>query len=334
MGKNQLEKKFEKEKKRLNNSSIFDTPYLLIDTYIMNITKLRTLWFTFSGSLVLMSLVLVGMLGLNLGLDFTGGARWDITFSEEGVTRDKLENFFKARPELKKEVMIQASDDNTYLITIEDLTDTQIQAIAKDVKAKIGDFTEKSYRKVDSNIGQSFKYKALWAIAIALIGMICFVAFAFRKVPAAINPWRFGGVAIIALIHDIVIVLGIFTVLSFVYGTELDLSFVTALLATLGFSINDTIVILDRVRENIRLQKAHETFEDTVEKSIQQTLRRSLFTSVSTLLPLIGLLFWGASSIFYFMLALTLGIMVGTYSSIFIAAPALVAWKNWSDSRD
>ncbi len=301
---------------------------------MINITKTRKLWFTISITLVLASLLAIVTFGLNLGLDFTGGTRWDIQFQDKTITTKDLKDFFAQQSTLTQGVQIQKSDDSTYLITIEDLDDKVIQSIASDLKNTVGDFTEKSFRKVDSNIGASFKEKAFWAIGIALLGMILFVAFAFRKVPAAINPWRFGGVAIIALFHDIIIVLGIFTVLGAVSGIELDLPFITALLATLGFSINDTIVILDRVRENIRLQKGSETFEDTVEKSIQQTLRRSLFTSISTLLPLLGLLFYGAESIFYFILALTLGIVVGTYSSIFIAAPALVTWKNWSDARN
>lgn len=299
----------------------------------MNITKLRKLWFSISGLLVLCSLGLVATLGLNLGLDFTGGARWDLRFEEVSVNTESLRSFFAGRVELTQDVQILRSEDQTFLITIQDLDDKKIQIIANALKSDVGDFTEKSYRKVDSNIGATFKTKALYAIFAALLGMIIFVAYAFRKIPDSINPWRFGGVAIIALFHDIVIVLGVFTLLSFITGAELDLSFITALLATLGFSINDTIVILDRVRENIRLQKANETFEDTIEKSVQQTLFRSVNTSISTLLPLLGLLFLGADSIFYFVLALVIGILIGTYSSIFLAAPALVTWKNWGDRR-
>lgn len=298
----------------------------------MNITALRRIWFTISAALVLGSLALVGMFGLNMGLDFTGGARWDVQF-EEPTTAAELEVFFASRPELQQDVAVQTSTDNTFLITIEDLPDTDIQAIREDLGTEVGAFEQTSYRKVDATIGQSFKTKSLYAIATALIGIILFVAFVFRKIPAAINPWRFGGVAIAALFHDIIIVLGIFVFLGYMFDVELDLPFITALLATLGFSVNDTIVILDRVRENIRLQKASESFEDTVEKSVQQTLWRSVNTSVSTLLPLLALLYWGAESIFFFVLALTIGILIGTYSSIFLAAPMLVTWKNWADKQ-
>jgi len=132
----------------------------------------------------------------------------------------------------------------------------------------------------------------------------------------------------------VLIILGVFTILGALTGVELDLPFITALLATLGFSVNDTIVILDRVRENLRLQKATESFEDSIEKSVEQTLTRSINTSISTLLPLLALLFFGANSIFFFVLALTIGIGIGTYSSIFLAAPLLVSMKAFADSRD
>ena len=298
----------------------------------MNITALRRIWFSISAALLLISITIVGVFGLNLGLDFTGGARWDLQFEQETST-EALNTFFATRTELTQEVSIQASTDNTYLITIEDLPDASIQAIREDLTTSVGAYEQTSFRKVDATIGQSFKQKSIYAIAAALIGIILFVAFAFRKIPEAVNPWRFGGVAIAALLHDIIIVLGIFVLLGALYDVELDLPFITALLATLGFSVNDTIVVLDRVRENIRLQKSNETFEDTVEKSVQQTLFRSLNTSVSTLLPLFALLYFGAESIFFFVLALTVGIMIGTYSSIFLAAPLLVEWKNFADKK-
>lgn len=299
----------------------------------MNITKSRKIWMTISTTLVVASIALVSMFGFNLGLDFLGGIRWEATIQTQGATnadRTEIENFFagvKAEGLLTKQTKVQTTDTGDFLITLENTPDENFTAI----KSKLAEqftVTDKSFRRVDTSIGASFKQKAFYAVVAALMGIVFFVAWAFRKIPASVSPWRFGGVAIAALFHDILIILAVFTVLGAVVGTELDLQFITALLATLGFSVNDTIVILDRVRENITKQKMNETFEDTVEKSIQQTLRRSINTSVSTLLPLIGLLLFGASSIFYFILALTIGIFIGTYSSIFLAAPLLVTWKD------
>ena len=297
-----------------------------------NITAHRKLWLTFSGIVVAICIALVAIFGMNLGLDFLGGIRWTMQF-DQPVQTENLAGFFEGE-NLNKKVQIQKADENKFLVTLESMEDSKLNKIKNDLKEKVGNYEEISFRRVDSSIGSHFKTKAMWAILFSLVGIILFVAYAFRKVPKTVNPWRFGAVAILALIHDILVIVGVFAILGHFVDIELDLQFITALLATLGFSVNDTIVILDRVRENINTQKAHESFEDVVEKSIQQTLRRSINTSFSTLLPLIGLLLFGSESIFYFILALTIGIIAGTYSSIFIAAPALVAWKNMADKGE
>lgn len=299
----------------------------------MNITKNRNHWFTFSGTLLAACVLCIIIFGFNLGLDFTGGARWTVQFENTEIKQTDVQAFLKNLEMLEQDPLVQMTTENYFLITIEDSSNEKIQDIGDKLETQFGSFNEISFQKVDSAIGSHFKMKAFWALLFALAGIILFVAFAFRRIPQAINPWRFGGVAIIALFHDILIILGVFVVLGAVIDVELGLPFLTALLATLGFSVNDTIVILDRVRENIYKQKATETFEDTIEKSIQETLQRSINTSFSTLLPLLALLFFGASSIFYFVLALTIGITVGTYSSIFLAAPLLVTWKNWIDKQ-
>lgn len=304
----------------------------------MNITKHRRIWFAFSGILVGASIGLTLFFGLNLGLDFLGGIRWTISLENDEINQipnvETVQKFFDAqkseKQRLTKDVKIQKSETGDFLITLENLSEESFAELKSDMNEKFL-VDQKSFRRVDPSIGESFKSKAFYAIIASLIGIIFFVAWAFRKIPASISPWRFGGVAIVALFHDILIVLGVFTILGALSGVELDLQFITALLATLGFSVNDTIVILDRVRENIRLQKATEDFEDVVEKSVKQTLLRSVNTSVSTLLPLLALLFWGADSIFYFILALSVAIVVGTYSSIFLAAPMLVSWKKLAD---
>ncbi len=294
-----------------------------------NITAHRKLWLTFSGIVVAICIGLIAVLGMNLGLDFLGGIRWTVQF-DQPVQSENIAEFFDGQG-LDKKVQIQKADENKFLITLETVDDNKLSQIKSSMSDKLGKFEEISFRRVDSSIGSHFKTKAMYAIFFALAGIIIFVAIAFRKVPKTVNPWRFGAVAIIALIHDILIIVAVFAVLGYFVDIELDLQFITALLATLGFSVNDTIVILDRVRENLNTQKSRETFEDVIEKSIQQTLRRSINTSVSTLLPLIGLLIFGSEAIFYFILALTVGIIAGTWSSIFIAAPALAAWKNLAD---
>jgi preprotein translocase subunit SecF len=299
-----------------------------------NITQHRKTWLAISGGLVALSLSMVGIFGFNLGLDFLGGLRWNVQFNgETTVTSEQIVDFFQNQPVLDKEAIVQSSGDSSFLITLQEIEESQFETLSKNLENTLGKFEVISFRRVSNSIGQHFQNEAFLAIGLALFAIIIFVAVAFRKIPKTVNPWRFGGSAIIALFHDVLVIVGIFAVLGAVADVELDLQFITALLATLGFSVNDTIVILDRVRENLNKQKSKESFEDVVEKSVQQTLRRSINTSLSTLFPLIFLLFFGADSIFYFMLALTIGITVGTYSSIFIAAPLLVSWKNLVDHR-
>ena len=299
-----------------------------------NITRHRKTWLIMSGGLIAVSLALVAIFGFNLGLDFLGGLRWNVQFNtEQPVTSEQLTEFFSTSEVLGKDVLIQASGKNNFLITLEELDEPVFETLSENVKNTIGDFDVVSFRRVSSSIGQHFQNETFAAIGLALFAIILFVAYAFLKIPKTVNPLRFGGSAIVALFHDVLVIVGVFTLLGVFLDVELDLQFITALLATLGFSVNDTIVILDRVRENLNKQKSKETFEDVVEKSVQQTLRRSINTSISTLFPLVFLLIFGADSIFYFILALTIGIVVGTYSSIFIAAPLLVSWKNWIDYR-
>lgn len=298
-----------------------------------NITRHRKIWLSISGGLVAISLAMVGIFGFNLGLDFLGGLRWNIHFdAETPITMQQVTSFFEGGS-LEKEAIIQASGENNFLITLEELNETQFDTLSQKLEQELGTFEVISFRRVSNSIGQHFQNEAFMAIGLALFAIIVFVAIAFRKIPKTVNPWRFGGSAIIALFHDVLVIVGIFAVLGYVADVELDLQFITALLATLGFSVNDTIVILDRVRENLNKQKSKESFEEVVEKSVQQTLRRSINTSISTLFPLVFLLVFGADSIFYFMLALTIGIVIGTYSSIFIAAPLIVSWKNLVDHR-
>lgn len=172
------------------------------------------------------------------------------------------------------------------------------------------------------------KSKAVMALVIALIVIVIYIAFAFRRIPRKVSPWRFGLSAIVALAHDVIIVVGIYAILGNVLGVEIDALFITALLTILGFSVHDTIVVFDRVRENLKDMGREVTFADVANAALNQTLARSMNTSISTLFTLVALLVLGSTSIFFFVLALVLGTIVGTYSSIFVASPVLVWWNN------
>ncbi len=191
---------------------------------------------------------------------------------------------------------------------------------------------EKRFDSIGPVIGNELKESAIWAIIIALIAIVLYIGWAFRKVSRPVSSFKYGIIATIALFHDIIITLGVFSVLGYLYNVEIGIPFVAALLAILGYSVNDTIVVFDRTRENL-IKSGISDFEEVVNKSVNETLIRSLNTSFTTLLILTVLFLFGGATIKYFVVALIVGISAGTYSSIFIASPLLVTWQKWSLRR-
>lgn len=225
-------------------------------------------------------------------------------------------------------IKILESGETGFIIKTKYLTSANHDQLIAKMKTRLPEFTEPRFTTIGPTIGKTLLHKAIIAIIFALIMIIVYIGFAFRKIPKEVNPWRFGMAAIVALLHDVIIVTGIFTVLGHFLTVEIDALFITAMLTVFGYSVNDTIVIFDRLRENLIRQEHHESVASITDKSLNQTLRRSMNTSISTLIVLVVVLIWGSPSIFYFVLALTIGTLVGTYSSIFTAPPILVAWNK------
>ena len=223
--------------------------------------------------------------------------------------------------------VIVSTGDGSFIIRIKHISEETHTHILSTFANKYGSVEEIRFTTVGPTIGETLKKKAIIALGIALVMIVLYIAFVFRKVPKKVGAWRFGICAIAALAHDILIIVGIFVLLGKFMGVEIDALFITALLTILGFSVHDTIVVFDRTRENLR-RGEYATFSETANAALNQTLARSINTSVSTLFTLVALLLFGAASIQYFVLALVLGIIVGTYSSIFIATPLLVLWHN------
>jgi preprotein translocase subunit SecF len=212
------------------------------------------------------------------------------------------------------------------------VTQEEVGKIKETLKTKIGDVTEKRFETVGPIVSKDLTQKAIWAVILASIGIILYIAFAFRTVPKPANSFRFGLCAVFALIHDLAFVTGAFAILGHFIGYEIDSLFITALLTVMGFSVHDTIVVFDRIRENLRLSPDL-SFEEVTNKSVVQTLDRSINTSLTVLLTLSSLFFFGGESIKHFILALLIGILIGTYSSIFNASPLLVSWQGWIEKR-
>jgi len=192
----------------------------------------------------------------------------------------------------------------------------------------LSEFEELRFESIGPIIGQELKKKSIYSIVLALVFILLFVALAFRKVSFIVKSYKYGILAIVALFHDIIIVVGIFAVLGRFLNVEIGVPFVAALLATLGYSVNDSIVVFDRIRENLLIGQGRENIKELVGNSLKQTFVRSINTSLTTILVLLAVLFFGGSTIQYFVLALVIGIAAGTYSSLFIASPLLVSWET------
>lgn len=296
----------------------------------MNIIQHRKIYFIISGILCAISIASLGVWGLNLSIDFTGGTLMEITFRESRPATSEITDSLKDLGLGK--VTIQPSGDLGMILRFRDVDEGTHQEILNKLKQsfKGGEgeiLSEERFESIGPVIGQELKRKAIWAISIVLIAIIFYIAWVFRKVSYFVSSWKYGFIAIITLIQDIIIVLGLFSILGRFGSIEVGIPFVAALLTILGYSVNDTIVVFDRIRENLHKYE-QEDFEEIINRSVNQTIVRSFNTSLTTLLILTAVYFLGGASIRYFILALISGIIIGTYSSIFIASPLLVTWKK------
>lgn len=298
----------------------------------MNIIGKKYLYFAISLIIIIPGLISLILWGLPLSIDFTGGSRLTLTFSKtvEQKTADQIKSVLVSE---KIEVpMIQKSDKQVFIRTktISQKKDTEIISV---LEKKVGVFKQEEFETVGPVIGTETTANAIKAVILACVLIVLYIAWAFRQVPKPASSWRFGICAVIALIHDVLVVVGLSSLLGHFFGFEIDSLFITALLTIIGFSVHDTIVVFDRVRENLR-RMAGSPFATIVNDSILQTLSRSLNTTLTVLLVLFTLLLFGGESIRTFVIILLIGITSGTYSSIFNAAPLLVVWEEWSRKKE
>lgn len=291
----------------------------------MFIIKYRKLFFLVSALLVAASIVVLAVWGLNLGIDFTGGSLMELEFKQNRPSNQEIKDTVSIL-ELG-EINIQPTKEKNIILRMRDIDEETHQKVLLTIQ-QLGEVKELRFESVGPVIGQELKKKSLYSIIIALIAILLFIALAFRKVSFIVKSYKYGLLAIVALFHDILIVLGVFVVLGRFLNVEIGVAFVAALLAILGYSVNDTIVVLDRVRENLLVTEHKEEFSELVGRSLKQTIVRSINTSLTTILVLLAVLIFGGATIQYFVLALIIGIAAGTYSSLFIATPLLVSWET------
>ncbi len=278
--------------------------------------------YVFSITLSLLSLVAVFVWGLKFGIDFTGGTLMEIKFSQSVPANQEMQDTLKDL-ELKS-LTLQPTENNSLIIRYAADDDKINEKVYQTIQKKYTGAEELRANFTNSSVSKELKSKSLWAIFWAVAGIMAYVAYAFRKVSRPVASWKYGAGAVIALIHDILITVGAFAFLGHFYGIEVGIPFIAALLTILGFSVHDTIVVYDRTRENLLKSSNKESFPEIVNRSLNETLVRSINTSMTVLITLLAIYFFGGESIRDFSLALLIGIFFGTYSSIFVASALLV----------
>ncbi len=279
--------------------------------------KYRKLYYLFSGILVAGSLTALIVFGLKFGIDFTGGSTLEATYSDSRPSnqeiRDKLAGLQLG------DFYVQPSQERGVILRMKNISEDTHQEILKRLGAK-----EESFESIGPVVGNELRRKTIIAIILATVAIMIYITFAFRRVSKPVSSWQYGLIAaLVAFFHDVLIPLGAFAILGWLYNVEISIPIVAAILTVLGYSINDTIVVFDRIRENL-WRHSGISFEDTVNKSLNQTFVRSLNVSLATILVLSAIFLFGGEALRYFSLALILGIVAGTYSSIFLASPILV----------
>ena len=284
--------------------------------------KHRKIYFIFSGILVIASLIFIFIFGLKPGIDFTGGSILEIEYDDTRPSnqeiRESLSGFDLG------EIHVQPADEKGVIIRMKDIPEETHQEIIQKLSEADG-LEELRFESIGPVIGQELREKTNIVVILSLLAMVLYIAFAFRRLSFPAKSWQYGVTSLISLVHNVLIPLGVFAYLGEFYGVQITIPVIVALLTVLGYSINDTVVVFDRVRENL-LKGIGKDYEETVNLSLNQTLTRSINISLTTLFVLLAIFFLGGETLRYFALALILGIAFGTYSSIFLTTPALVSW--------
>lgn len=298
---------------------------------MFKIIQKRKYFYVVSLIVILPGIIFVALGGLKLGIDFTGG-----TVSEYDITQKIDETIIQDAYTHTNidDVVLNTLGNNRVRVTSRELTQDEHKAITSEITQQNQEINEVSFASIGPTIGNELRQKAIVATILVVLFIVLYITWAFRKSSSgSIKSWVFGASALIALMHDLLIVVGVFAILGYFTNVRIDVLFVTSLLTVLGFSVHDSIVVFDRVRERMKLHDSKQTFEDVVNQSVSQTLIRSLATSLTTVLVLTTLLLFGGESIRFFVIALLIGMTAGTYSSICIASPLLVSWDKYRTKK-
>ncbi len=298
----------------------------------MYIVNHRTLFFTITGVILAIAIGAIALFGLPRSIDFTGGSLVEVSYTG---TRPSLETLTQDVRQLALgEISLRESGDAGVILRTRTLTPAEHEQVltalgshAATTTEAAASLTELRFNSIGPSLGSELAKKAFYALGAVIIAIMLYIAWAFRRVSRPVSSWTYGFIVVVILFHDIIIPAGFYAILAHFTGAQVDALFVVALLAILGYSVNDTIVIFDRVREHLHTNeeaKLVEPFEETVGKSVTETLGRSINTSLTVVLALMALILFGSKETVNFAIVLLIGVVAGTYSSILLAAPLLV----------
>ncbi|MEK7636311.1 MAG: protein translocase subunit SecF [Patescibacteria group bacterium] len=296
----------------------------------MNIIKNRKFFYCISGALTFLAFVAFFLWGLKPGIDFIGGSLMEIEFIEDRANPESIQTAF--RDAGIATVVVQGAGEKGYMLRFRNISEDEHHVLTAKLSGNSKNpdsvFMEKRFNTIGPAIGRELQTSSYKAIALVLVFILLYVAWAFRRVSEPVSSWKYGIVAIITLLHDISIPIGVFAYLGHFFGVEIDMLFISGILTILGFSVHDTIVVFDRIREKLLTEKDHGSFEDIVERSVKETIVRSINTSLTVIVALTAVFFFGGDTTRFMSLLLIIGMAVGVYSSIFIASPLLVSFER------
>ncbi len=298
----------------------------------MNLIKYRNYFFALSMLIIIPGIIAFYSWGLKVGIDFAGGTLWEIKSqdTQKQLNAQEVKDFLSTIP--TEVSQSSPASTNSVLIRIKETDEVKIKEFKQKLSEKFGTIEDVRLETVGPTISRELTQKAYLAVGVSILAIVLFITWSFRKIPKPASSLAFGFCTVFALVHDVIVVVGIFAILGHFLNIEIDSLFITALLTVIGFSVHDTIVVFDRIRENL-IRHSEFSFEEVVNHSLLQTIGRSLNTSLTAVFVLFALFLFGGQSIKTFVLALLVGIISGTYSSIFNAAPLLVVWQKLISKR-
>lgn len=294
---------------------------------MIHLMRFKKLYIIFSLLIILPGLFYLFTSGLKLGIDFTGGGLLEYQFEQPASGSAQVKSDEEIKTNLAKYGLVTPSGERTFLLRTKPMEQSELNQLKQQIASESGQFIVRREENVGPVIGKELEQKALIALLISTGAIVAYITWAFRKVPKPASSFRFGVATVASLLHDVLVVVGVFAIFGHFWHVEIDSLFVTALLTIIGFSVHDTIVVFDRIRENLPKYMSH-NFEYVADVSIAQTLARSLNTSFTVVFVMLALLLFGGESIRWFVVALLVGMISGTYSSIFNATAILTWWEE------